>query len=168
MTIWPGALSLAFAITPCFCHSSIVALTSSGFDPRIASIVPDREAAARSISSPRWITSGSPVSKSSTPAPTSAAYSPRLCPATMSGRTPRSPSAAQQAQSTAKIAGWAFEVRISSSRGPSWTSFQTAGASSPSRSSTCRAAGDAAASASPMPIAAEPCPGKRNAILPTC
>ena len=42
ITIWPGALSLAFAMTPWRCHSSMVTLTSSGFEPRIASIVPDR------------------------------------------------------------------------------------------------------------------------------
>ena len=60
-----------------------------------------------------------PSSSDTAPAATAAVYSPRLWPATTSGRRPRSRATSVSASESAKSAGWAAFVSVSDSIGPS-------------------------------------------------
>src|SRR5205085_10251039 len=110
-------------------------------------------------------TLGTALLKESAPAATSAEYSPRLCPATKSGRGKPSASAALSAATeTVRIAGCVFSVNCNSSAGPSKQSLESAKPSASSASSkTSLAATYSAANSRPMPGDCEPCPGKMKA-----
>jgi hypothetical protein len=60
---------------------------------------------ASCMSCPRWRTVATASARDSVPAATSAEYSPRLCPATQSGRTPRASRTRKAATLTARMAG---------------------------------------------------------------
>ena len=78
---------------------------------------------AACIASARKRTSLIASAKFKAPAATSAAYSPRLCPASRAGIAPPAACHTRQAAiSAASIAGWVLTVWLSRSAGPSVTS----------------------------------------------
>ena len=115
------------------------------------------------------------------PAATLAAYSPRLWPATMSGRTPWSSSSRKMATSAASIAGCVISVclrassaraRASGSAGSTNTRSVSVDPISGSRAASAsrnvsRTTSDQPARSAHMFTYCDPWPGKRNATLPS-
>ena len=65
------------------------------------------------ISRPRALTASIAASRESDPAATSAPYSPRLCPITMSGSMPYAARSRVSDRSVASTAGWVISVCMS-------------------------------------------------------
>ncbi len=102
--------------------------------------------------SPRRLTVRTASAKPIAPAATSAEYSPRLCPATQSGRAPRATRGRRAATLDARMAGCVFAVSCSSASGPSKQSRERAAPRAASASSnTARLSGNASARAFPIP-----------------
>ena len=164
MTIWPGALRFAALTTsPCAASAHACAIASAS-SPITAAIAPSPAGTASCMACARRRTSGTASVSVSTSAATSAAYSPRLCPATHCGTLPP---AARQARQTAmpavSISGWVLTVSASSLAGPSAHSCQR---SWPRASEASRKVSRMTA-LSPysciMPTDCEPWPGNTNA-----
>jgi hypothetical protein len=123
------------------------------------------------IASPRVRSSRAVSETLRLPAAASAEYSPSEWPATkaasLATENPASLSSTRKvAIDTAISAGCAFSVSCRVSPGPSQmteVSFSPSAAST--SSNTARAAGNASASALPMPTACDPCPGNVNAAV---
>ena len=167
-TIWPGALALATPISPCSRAWSTISCTCSSDRPMTAPMPPSMPRSC--MIRPRSRTRSIAVSKSIASAATAAAYCPAECPATDLGAsvTPAASAssriASRYATLVARIAGWAFTVRSSSSPGPSAIRRESGKPSVASaRSITAAAAGDRSRRAAPIPTYCEPWPGKTNA-----
>ncbi len=109
MTAWPVLLMLATTTYPSV-SATIRSISASG--AKTAAIAPLSSTDKLAISRPRALTASSEASNDSAPAATSAPYSPRLWPITMSGRTPYAPSMRVNARSVASTAGWVISVCI--------------------------------------------------------
>ena len=120
-TICVGELRFARATEP---DAASEACTQSSASwsagrPITAAIAPGRSDWVSAMRRPRSATSRIPSSVDSAPDETAAVYSPRLCPATSSGRRFIPRAASVIASESANSAGWATSVRVSSSIGPS-------------------------------------------------
>ena len=102
---------------PDACSQSRSSVSASS--PMIAAIAPGLSSWIAAMSRPRSHTRRIPSSAPRAPAATAAVYSPRLCPATKSGRSPVSRATSSTAMERANSAGWATSVRVSDSIGPS-------------------------------------------------
>ncbi len=164
MTIWFGALKLTASTTSPAPASAQAAAMPASSSPMIAAIAPTPAGTASCIACARKRTSGTASRNASAPAATSAVYSPRLCPATMSGRGPPAASHARQTATPAvSITGCVFTVRSSA---PSRSEDTSAQRSSPSASdASAKVSRTAGCVAYPdiMPTDCEPWPGKTNA-----
>ena len=118
-TICAGVLRFAGATSPASDACAQSSARRSASSPITAAIVPGVSVCASFISLPRKATSRMPSSSETAPDAAAAVYSPRLCPATKSGRIPSSPAASASASDSEKSAGCATSVRVSDSIGPS-------------------------------------------------
>src|SRR5512138_2155196 len=165
ITICPGELWLAGTTMPSCDASRQTSSTSASSAPITAAIAPLPAGAASCISCPRRRTRRAPSSSDSAPAETSAAYSPRLCPARSAGCAPP---ASCQARHTpipaASSAGWVNSVWLSRSPGPCWASAHRS-TPAPCEASSKLARTTACASARPasIPVDWDPWPGKTKA-----
>ena len=165
ITTCPGELKLAGTTTSSPDASRHASITVASSAPSTAAIAPVPAGAASCISCPRLRTRRAPSCRDSAPAATSAAYSPRLWPASNAGDGP--PSCChtrQQATPAASNAGWVNSVRL---RVSSWPSRDSAHRSTPAPADASANAspttGWAAASSASMPGNCDPCPGKTKA-----
>ena len=163
-TIWPGELMFATSRTSPPAASRQISSTTSRSTPRTAAMAPVPTGTASCMNSPRRRTTRTASPKDNAPADTRAEYSPRLCPPTTAGVSPRSARRRAPATLTVSTAGCVLAVSCSSDSGPSKQSFATSKPSaSLASSNTARAAADVSWNARPMPTACEPWPGKQNA-----
>ena len=88
ITTWPGELRFTASTTSPAAASAQTARTASSSSPRIAAIAPTPSGTAACMASARKRTSLIASAKPSAPAATSAAYSPRLWPASSAGAAP--------------------------------------------------------------------------------
>ncbi|MNV52005.1 hypothetical protein D3C71_1440760 [compost metagenome] len=123
ITTWPGELKFTGETTCPWADSSQALAIAALSRPMMADIAPVPSGTASCISLPRSSTRRIAAWKSSTPAQTSAEYSPRLWPAMMAGILP--PCCCQTrkiATEAASNAGCVCQVLFSSSAGPCCTS----------------------------------------------
>jgi len=134
--------------------------------PINAAMAPSPGGVASCMYRPRRRTSAAASGSRRAPAATSAEYSPRLCPATKSGRTPFPSRTRNRAVDVASMAGWVFSVSFSSSSGPSKHKREIGKSKALSASSnTARASANFDKTSRPIPAYCAPCPGKTNAIF---
>src|SRR5262245_27037859 len=134
----------------------------------MAAIAPVPTGTASCMNSPRLRTMRTASAKRKAPATTRALYSPRLWPAASAGRRPRSAHAVAAATEAVNTAGCVLAVRASSVSGPSKASRARSNPSASLASSKMALApADVSQKALPMPVACEPWPGNRNAMLVT-
>ncbi len=126
-----------------------------------AAIAPGVRPPTSAMSSPRRRTRRRTDSASSTPAAASAAYSPRLCPATPDASKPPARSTSSTARLVAAIAGWVTSVRRSSSAEPDTHSLVSGRPRTSSAIAKIRPAvsGYRLMRSAAMPGRWEPCPG---------
>ncbi len=175
ITTWSGALWLATHTREPGWSPNTAATRSAG--PLTASITPGSPGTA-SISSPRRRAIRSREARSKAPAACRAVTSPKLCPATQSGRRPTERSTRNSAAECAASAGCAHPVAVSRScRSWSSSSENEGGGKTRSRSSGPKSRSAASSQASrpeerctarsaPMPTYWLPCPGNRNPTRP--
>ena len=167
MTTWPGELKLAGTTTSSPETAAQTSATSSSSVPSTAAMAPVPAGTDCCISRPRSRTRRAASASDSEPAATSAAYSPRLWPASSCGRAPpRAHQARQVATPAASRAGWVNSVWLSCSSGPCCDSaHRSTPAPCEASSKAARASGWAAASSASMPSDWEPWPGNTKAMV---
>ncbi len=167
MTVCSGELRFAGPTTWPSLALRQISATWPGRSPRIAAMAPSPAGTASCMYLPRRRTRRTASANDSDPATTSAEYSPRLWPATKSGRMPFSSRIRSMATETVRIAGCVFSVSFSASSEPEKQSSEREKPSTRSASSnTARATGKDSASSRPMPEYCDPCPGNKNASRP--
>ena len=165
-TTCPGQLKLAVVTCPEELRSSQSRIIMSSLRPSTAAMVPGRVFPATCMACPRTLTTRKPSSTRMTPAATSAASSPTLCPATRSGCSPRLLSTSRAAMLWAKIAGCVTAVCLSDSAGPlKQNDLMSMSSTSSTRSKILCASGAVLYRSCPMPTNWEPCPGNRKAVF---